>query len=156
MGATLDVSARRAANIDVDSEMLGRVEATLDASRVPLGDACRIPVESREGAAFLRYEPSGFYRRHSDRASDPEWSGAARRRISVVIFLNSSSSDPTLGEFRGGELVLFPAPAQGTGADESMTIVPEQGMLVAFDAAIPHEVRPVHQGTRDVIVDWYY
>jgi hypothetical protein len=28
-------------------------------------------------------------------------------------------------------------------------------MLVAFDAGMLHEVLPVREGTRDVIVDWY-
>ena len=154
-GATLDVSVRRASSIDVDSVTLDRVEAMLDSSRLILGAAFQTPVESREGASFLRYEPNGFYRRHRDRASDPEWAGAARRLISVVVFLNSSSPRPTLGEFSGGELVLFPELARGTGAASPVMIVPEQGMLVAFDASTPHEVRPVQQGTRDVIVDWY-
>jgi len=155
-GPTLDASARRASSIDVDSVTLAGVESLLDASRLVLGTAFQITVESREGAAFLRYRPNGFYRRHRDRASDSEWSGAARRLISVVVFLNSSSSDPTPGEFSGGELVLLPELARRTGASDPMTIVPQQGLLVAFDASIPHEVRPVHRGSRDVVVDWYY
>jgi predicted 2-oxoglutarate/Fe(II)-dependent dioxygenase YbiX len=154
-GTTLDASVRRATSIDVDSVTLHSVEAMLDASRLSLGAACQIPVESREGAAFLRYAPNGVYRRHRDRAGDPDWPGAARRLIAVVVFLNSSSSEPTSGEFSGGELVLFPELTQGTGAAGPRVIVPGQGMLVAFDASMPHEVLPVHQGTRDVIVDWY-
>jgi predicted 2-oxoglutarate/Fe(II)-dependent dioxygenase YbiX len=154
-GATLDVSTRRATSIDIDPVTLDVVEAMLDRARPAIGVACQTPVEGREGPAFLRYEPGGFYRRHRDRASDAEWPGAARRLISVVVFLNSSSSEPTPGEFGGGELLIFPEPPGGVGTTEPMVIVPQQGTLVAFHASMLHEVRPVRRGTRDVIVDWY-
>jgi hypothetical protein len=35
-------------------------------------------------------------------------------------------------------------------------VLPHEGMLVAFDAGMLHEVAEVRQGTRDVIVDWFY
>jgi predicted 2-oxoglutarate/Fe(II)-dependent dioxygenase YbiX len=155
-GATLDVAARRATSIDVDQVTLDVVEAMLDGVRAAIGVACLIPLVGREGAAFLRYEPGGFYRRHRDRAADAEWPWAARRLISVIVFLNSSSSDPVPGEFGGGELVMFPELPGGPGTAEPVTVVPRQGTLVAFDASMPHEVRAVRCGSRDVIVDWYY
>jgi len=129
-GATLDVSTRRATSIDIDPVTLDVVEAMLDRARPAIGVACQTPVEGREGPAFLRYEPGGFYRRHRDRASDAEWPGAARR-------------------------LIFPEPPGGVGTTEPMVIVPQQGTLVAFHASMLHEVRPVRRGTRDVIVDWY-
>jgi predicted 2-oxoglutarate/Fe(II)-dependent dioxygenase YbiX len=155
-GATLDVSARRATSIDVDPVTLDLVEAMLDRARRAIGVACRIAPVGREGAAFLRYEPGGFYRRHRDRAADAEWPGAARRLISVIVFLNSSSCDPAPGEFGGGELVMCPELPSGKATAELETVVPRHGTLVAFDASMPHEVYPVRGGTRDVIVDWYY
>ena len=155
-GATLDVSARRAASVDIDPVTLDAVETMLDRVRSAIGIACQIPADGREGPAFLRYEPGGFYRRHRDRASDADLPGAARRLISVVVFLNSSTSEPTPGTFGGGELLIFPEPLGGAGTTEPMTIVPQEGTLVAFDASMLHEVRPIRRGTRDVIVDWYY
>ena len=56
-----------------------------------------------------------------------------------MVFLN--------GDFRGGELALI---------DARVDIVPREGLLVAFDAGTLHEVLPVGDGTRDVIVDWFY
>ena len=153
---TLDVTARRAESIDVNPETLGVVEALLDAACPAIGAACQIPVQGREGAGFLRYEPGGFYRRHRDRGSAADWPGAARRLISVVVFLNNSSSEPAPGTFGGGELLVCSEPPGGAGTMAPVTIVPRQGTLVAFDASTPHEVCPVHWGTRDVIVDWYY
>lgn len=154
-GATLDVSARSASSIEIDPLVLDKIEAVLDAARPAIAAACQIPVEGREGAAFLRYELGGFYGRHRDRIADGGWAGAARRLISVVVFLNSSSPDPLPGEFGGGELV-FPELSGESGTAERTVVVPQQGALVAFDASTTHEVLPVHRGTRDVIVDWYY
>ena len=155
-GATLDVAARRATSIDVDSVTLEVVEAMVGGARSAIAVACQVRLVGREGAAFLRYEPGGFYRRHRDRGADAEWPGAARRLISVIVFLNSSSFNPESGEFSGGELVMCPELPGGPGSAEPVTVVPRQGTLVAFDASMPHEVRPVRSGTRDVIVDWYY
>jgi predicted 2-oxoglutarate/Fe(II)-dependent dioxygenase YbiX len=155
-GATLDVAARRATSIDVDPATLGVVEAMLDGARIAIEVTCQIPLAGREGAAFLRYEPGGFYRRHRDRATDAEWPGAARRLVSVIVFLNSSSADPAPGEFGGGELLIFPELPGGPGTPDPVTFIPRQGTLVAFDASMLHEVRPVRTGSRDVIVDWYY
>lgn len=76
--------------------------------------------------------------------------------MSAIVFLNSSSSDPAQGEFGGGELVMCPELLRGPGTAEPVTVLPRHGTLVAFDASMPHEVRPVRSGTRDVIVDWYY
>ena len=39
---------------------------------------------------------------------------------------------------------------------DALEITPREGLLVAFDAARLHEVRPVAGGIRDVIVDWFY
>ena len=154
-GAGVDLDARRATSIDVDPTTLGMVEATLDAARDAVAAHFHLSLVSREGPGFLRYEPGGFYRRHRDQAVDPDWPGAARRLISLVVFLNSSRARPAAGEFSGGELLIVSEPDAVAGS-EAMTITPNQGSLVAFHAARLHEVRPVALGIRDVIVDWYY
>lgn len=155
-GATLDLDARRAASIDVDGATLDAVEATLDAARDAIGAYYHLSLVSREGPGFLRYGPGGFYRRHRDRASDAGWPAAAQRLVSVVVFLNSSRARPAAGGFSGGELLIFPEEPAGVSAIAPLQVVPRRGCLVAFHAAMLHEVLPVHAGTRDVIVDWYY
>jgi len=155
-GVNVDLAARRAKSIDVDPATLDTVEAMLDAGRRAIGDHYHLSLVGREGPGFLRYEPGGFYRRHRDRAVDAAWPGAARRLVSVIVFLNSSRSQPVPGEFSGGELVVFPEVLDAPATSEAVTVVPQQGTLVAFHASILHEVRPVCSGTRDVIVDWYY
>ena len=154
-GIVLDEEARRATSIDVDACTLAAVEQRLDAIRDELSARCGIPLHGREGAGFIRYSDGGFYRPHRDRGDDGEWPDAAERRIAVVVFLNSARDGRQPGDFAGGELVIYPD-ASGDRGDTPLRVLPLAGMLVAFDAARLHEVRPVVQGIRDVIVDWFY
>lgn len=152
----LDPNARRASSIEIDPAAIDAIEARLDGVRPAIAAFHNLPLATREGSGFLRYAPGGFYRPHRDRAMVSGWPGAARRRVSVIVFLNSSSPRPAPAEFSGGELILFPELPDGSAPTDVIEVVPRQGLLVAFDAAIVHEVRPIRAGTRDVIIDWYY
>jgi predicted 2-oxoglutarate/Fe(II)-dependent dioxygenase YbiX len=137
---TLDRGVRFASSIAVDRETLDLVENILDAQREAVAAFFGIALTAREGAGFVRYGAGGFYRSHRDRGSLEAWPAAARRRVSIVVFLNDS--------FDGGVLRLLDPPAQD--------VVPRPGCLVAFPSDALHEVTPVSAGTRDVIVDWFY
>jgi predicted 2-oxoglutarate/Fe(II)-dependent dioxygenase YbiX len=145
---TLNQQVRLASTIDVDSETLAFVDHALDACRDSIEAFFGITLTGREGAGFLRYQLGGFYRPHSDHGVVDSWPAAARRRVSVVVFLNGSCDTPRGDEFRGGVLRLL--------NDAPEDIVPQAGCLVAFPADTLHEVTPVTAGTRDVIVDWFY
>jgi len=142
--------ARRAIEVDVPDEVIARVESRLDACRDDVAWFYGLSLHGREGAGFLRYASGGFYGPHVDRAEVPSWPDAARRAITVVLFLNSSCEAEARGDFSGGRLRLFPS-----GAD-AVEIIPRRGTLVAFPASIAHEVTPVSGGARDAVVDWYY
>jgi len=144
---TLDARVRFASTIDINQDTLDLVDASLDAQREAIAAFLGIALTAREGAGFLRYEPGGFYAPHRDAGVVSSWPAAARRRVSIVVFLNSLG-DPLDGGFMGGVLRLLDDPAED--------IVPRQGSLVAFPAERLHEVTPVTAGTRDVIVDWFY
>ena len=154
-GIAVDEYARRATSIDVDACTLRAVEERLESSRDLLSARCGMTLGSREGSGFLRYVHGGFYGPHRDQGYDAEWPAAARRRLAVVVFLNSADDDRQRGEFAGGELVIYRDSAQ-IGGDDPIRVMPRAGLLVAFDAARLHEVRPVTKGVRDVIVDWFY
>jgi len=144
---------RDASSIDVDAAILDFVEQSLDAHRSALNAFFSTSLGPREGAGFLRYQPGGFYRRHRDHAIVASWPGAARRRIAVVVFLNSCREvDASDGAFTGGSLRLLPEIDEGKTID----ILPRAGTLVAFPATRLHEVTVVHRGTRDTVVDWFY
>lgn len=153
-GIALDAYARRAVSIDVDAATLRAVEQRLESSRDVLSARCGMTLGSREGSGFLRYVRGGFYGPHRDQGYDADWPAAARRRLAVVVFLNSAEDDLQAGEFVGGELVIYGDwPPIG---ESPIRVTPRAGLLVAFDAGRLHEVRPVTQGVRDVIVDWFY
>jgi predicted 2-oxoglutarate/Fe(II)-dependent dioxygenase YbiX len=152
-GIALDEYARRAASIDVDPFTLQAVEDRFESSRGVLSARCGMALGSREGSGFLRYARGGFYGPHRDQGDDPEWPGAARRRLAIIVFLNSAEDARQAGEFAGGELVIY---GESPGSEDSILVTPRAGLLVAFDAARLHEVRPVTKGVRDVIVDWFY
>lgn len=150
-GTEVEADARRASDVDVPDEVVALVEARLDSYRDAIGAFYRRHLRAREGAGFLRYEIGGFYGPHVDRANVASWPDAARRQITIVLFLNSSRDADAAGEFAGGRLRLFPNGIECAPVD----IVPRQGMLVAFPATIAHEVTEVRQGRRDAVVDWF-
>jgi predicted 2-oxoglutarate/Fe(II)-dependent dioxygenase YbiX len=146
--AAVDRRARDATVIDVDPTTLTEVEAALDARRDAIAAFFGIALTEREGAGFLRYTTGGFYGPHRDWTGTSAWPAAARRRIALVVFLNSSRESPGQGEHAGGTLRIFD--------DEIRDVLPREGCLVAFEATLLHEVLPVRTGIRDVIVDWFY
>lgn len=143
---------RHAADVDVPDEVIAAIESHLNAHRDAVASFFGLPLRGREGAGFLRYESGGSYGPHVDRADVPSWPDAARRAITIVVFLNSSRDADPHGDFTGGCLRLFPDGLAAPGVD----LVSKQGMLVAFPASMPHEVTAVTHGTRDTVVDWYY
>jgi predicted 2-oxoglutarate/Fe(II)-dependent dioxygenase YbiX len=147
---TFDDDVRRAMSVDVEAATLASVERHLDARRGAIASFFGITLGDREGAGFLRYARGAFYRAHRDRGDVASWPAAARRQISLIVFLNDGAGGERAGEFSGGELRLHDIEPQ------PVDIVPRQGMLVAFPATALHEVLPVREGTRDVIVDWFY
>ncbi len=143
----LDVEVRRVATVDITPAAITAIGRRLDAVRGQIGGHFGLTLTAREGVSFLRYVAGDFYLPHVDRAAADVWPDAARRQVAVVVFLNASVPNPGPGQFAGGELSLI---------DARVDVVPREGMLVAFDAGMLHEVARVRAGTRDVIVDWYY
>ena len=146
--------ARSALEIEVDPDTLAAVESRLDDARDAIAARHGLRLADREGSGFLSYGPGGHYRRHVDRAFDREFPEASRRKVSAVLFLNSSRPNPRPGEFSGGELVIHPESA--SEAWDPVVVVPTEGTLVTFFSDTAHEVRAVTAGVRDVVVDWFY
>jgi predicted 2-oxoglutarate/Fe(II)-dependent dioxygenase YbiX len=146
---TVDASVRRALDVTIDSPTLMRVERALARLRPRLAGAFQEPLTGSVGVTCLRYATGGGYRRHRDRDPRPG-SGTEHRKVSVIVWLNSASSDGGGGEFGGGTLRLYEPDV--SAAHE---LVPVAGTLVAFPSGWPHEVTPVTWGARDVVVDWW-
>jgi predicted 2-oxoglutarate/Fe(II)-dependent dioxygenase YbiX len=146
---TLVEDVRRASHIEVPPAIFELIDAHLDAQRGALSVFFNLRLDGREGVNLLRYEAGGFYKPHVDRAHLPAWPPAARRALTVVLFLESSREADPAGGFTGGVLRLFP------NIGEPVEIVPRRGTLVAFPADTVHEVSPVVAGHRDTVVDWF-
>lgn len=150
-----DGDGRVAIDVDVSDDVIAFVESRLDAQRDRIAAFFHMPLRGREGAGFLRYVAGGCYGPHVDRAETPSWPDAARRAITMVLFLNGSREADEAGEFTGGCLRVFGSCRSGL-AESYVDVVPKAGMLVAFLSCAPHEVTPVVDGCRDAVVDWFY
>ncbi|HET6851381.1 MAG TPA: 2OG-Fe(II) oxygenase, partial [Pyrinomonadaceae bacterium] len=73
------------------------------------------------------------------------------RRISIVVFLNGSSTEPQADCFCGGALTFY----DEKDATRSFDLSGETGLLVAFRADTFHEVLPVTSGERFTIITWF-
>ena len=140
-GFVVDRHVRRTLEVDVDATTAEEVERSIASVCESVSRFFEIPLSGEEGPGFLRYLTGGFYRRHCDVLSDA--GEDFPRRISVVMFLSSAGE-----QCEGGDLRIF--------QPEPIDIAPQAGMLVAFPADMPHEVRTVTAGVRDVIVDWFF
>jgi SM-20-related protein len=148
-GISVDTSVRRAFDVTIDSPTLARVERALARQRPRIAQAFKEPLTGSVGLTCLRYTTGGRYRRHRD--SDPRpGSGTEHRKVSVIVWLSTASSDDVRGEFGGGTLRLYQP-----GASDAHEFGPVAGTLVAFPSDWSHEVTPVTWGTRDVVVDWW-
>ena len=105
------------------------------------------------GPHFLRYQPGGFYTPHRDRSPGAP-SNIAARRVSVVIFLNSVSAEPSPGCYGGGALRFLGLLSGPRWENCALALDAEPGLLVAFDSTVLHEVLPVTFGERMTIVAW--
>jgi predicted 2-oxoglutarate/Fe(II)-dependent dioxygenase YbiX len=141
---------RRTLSLEVDAATLAGVEQALESARARLAELSGLTLGVREGCGFLRYLPGGFYRPHQDKGDVPSWPGAARRQLSIVVFLTSARDAGDPDGFTGGVLRLYPS------SGDPIDIVPVEGLLVAFPATTLHEVTRVGDAVRDAMVDWFY
>jgi predicted 2-oxoglutarate/Fe(II)-dependent dioxygenase YbiX len=142
---------RRASQIDVSDVVLAMVDTKLDHMRESISQFYGVSLHGREGTSFLRYDVGGFYKRHVDRAHVTSWPMTARRKVTVVLFLESSRDAELSGGFSGGVLRLYP-----DDLSRPVDVTPTRGTLVAFPAEMPHEITRITAGRRDTIVDWFY
>jgi predicted 2-oxoglutarate/Fe(II)-dependent dioxygenase YbiX len=148
----LQPDVRRSSHIEVDADTLQRLEQTLDDQRARIEQFFGLRLPLREGVSLLRYTAGGFFRPHRDHGYVDSWPDAARRRVSLVLFLCTSREIDARGTFAGGALRVYSDDRHISARD----IHPRAGTLVAFLSTALHEVLPVSDGIRDTVVDWCY
>ena len=146
-----DPDVRSATHLEVDPVTLAFVESRFDAVKPLIERYFGITLGKREGTGFLRYTPGDFFKPHTDSGDVPSWPAARRRRIALVLFLNTSTAADPSGTFSGGTLALHTEDDCG-----GVNLHPRMGTLVAFSADRVHEVTRVESGVRDALVDWFY
>jgi SM-20-related protein len=111
-----------------------------------------------EAPHFVTYQPGDFYRPHRDLYRDvPLPDPLARRRLSMVVFLNQPHAAP-LGpprdgpHYDGGVLRLCSHQAAEFESGEAWDAPAQRGSAVVFPAETWHEVTPVTAGRRYTIV----
>jgi len=106
-----------------------------------------LDIQSCPACKVIKYEKGGHIRFHNDgNMFDTEEHGQLKdktRKLSLVCWLND--------DFEGGEFEFF----DPLNNPESV-IKPEKGKLVVFPSNLYHRVRPVTEGTRYSLVNWYY
>lgn len=147
---------RKTSSLEVPAETAAEVEQRLRELQAGIGDHFGLSLRDCEPPQFLRYTEGDFFVRHQDGDTEQsEFDHLRVRKVSVVMFLNGGSDEPSGETFGGGELLIYRADEE-TGRGPLIFPIPgEAGLLVAFRSDTVHEVTPVTRGERFTIVSWF-
>lgn len=105
---------------------------------------------------FSLYQKGDFYSRHIDVFGGEDVSPIiTSRKVSTIIFLNDETIEPTKDSYCGGNLTFYGLMKNSAFGNFGLPLIGECGMMIAFEPNIIHEVTPVTQGERFVIVNWF-
>ncbi|MES0062264.1 2OG-Fe(II) oxygenase [Mesorhizobium sp. M0041] len=143
---------RKTARAEVSQATEARVSALLARQKAALERHFGRLLGQVEEPQFLHYREGDFFVPHQDGNTPLIHDESRFRKISVVIFLNRQSDNPSPESYAGGSLVLH-GPYSGPDLRVAMPALP--GSLVAFRSETTHEVTPVTCNERFTIVSWY-
>jgi SM-20-related protein len=103
---------------------------------------------------FLVYREGDFFGAHHDTSDDEDAADFVReRRISVVLFVNRQSEEPSPTTFGGGQLTFY---GLMDDARVGLPVDAQAGLVVAFPSEALHAVSPVSHGERFTVVTWFH
>jgi predicted 2-oxoglutarate/Fe(II)-dependent dioxygenase YbiX len=114
-------------------------------------------LEGVEDPALLRYLTGDFYHPHTDGSSDmaaPEF--LRRRRVSLIVFLNSEAERPGNDSYCGGAVTFYGLVKKAGWEKYGFQLNGRAGLLVGFESDVVHEVKAVTSGERFTMVSWFY
>jgi SM-20-related protein len=152
VGEVLDESRRRVLTVEVEECLANQVWDQIWHLKPNLEDHFHTPLQGGERPVFLRYGEQAFYHPHRDGSPDVS---TRNRRVSVVIFLNARSEEPTPGCYGGGALTFYGLLDGPEWEKCAFSLEAEPGLLIAFRSDTLHEVQPVTFGQRFTIVTWF-
>jgi len=149
----LDESMRKVLVTRLSKPVVQTVTDKLSAIKPQLEAKFKVELVDHEGPDFLFYRKGGFYGPHRDR----EGGDSQRRRVTVVIFVNGEqqTGKSEIDTYEGGKLVFYNLLKGEKAARIGLSLNGQPGLLVAFDSAVPHEVKPVARGERLTIATWF-
>lgn len=154
-GDVIDTGLRSARLSDIPIDYAYMIRDGLEELKPLLEDYFDLRLDSQEKPQFLLYEPGGHYAPHRDVPSE-EFENRVRiqsRLVSIVIFLNDRAGDHP---YSGGELTFYELVSDPQWKDYGLPLEPETGLLVAFRSDTLHEVRPVTEGKRFTVANWFH
>jgi SM-20-related protein len=149
----VDEDVRKVLSVKAEASMATMVWDKIWDLKPSLEEHFHVHLRGSEPPVFLRYGPGAFYRPHKDGHSDSPPS-TKNRLVSVVIFLNRRSDDPSQDAYGGGALTFYGLLDGPTWEKCPFPLEADPGLLVAFRSDTMHEVRPVTIGQRFTIVSW--
>ena len=154
-GDFVDENLRNTQVVEIPIEFARTIRDRLDELIPALETYFNIPLTLQEKPQFLLYGPGGCYKAHRDVPTEPAATNEAiaRRRVSIVIFLNDRSGSVS---YTGGDLLFFGLSPDPQWKDYAVPMEPETGLLLAFRSETLHEVRPVTDGRRYTIATWIH
>lgn len=157
----VDPSGRSAWDCDVSDALIDAMGRRIAQVAPRLATHFGLDLAEFETPHFVVYGAGDFYRSHRDLYTDvvvPD--PIARRRVSVVIFLNDALDSngepaPAAGpspRYCGGVLRVDSPGVAAFVPDRAWPVPAREGLLVAFPAQAWHEVTPITDGRRYTIV----
>jgi predicted 2-oxoglutarate/Fe(II)-dependent dioxygenase YbiX len=105
----------------------------------------------------LVYRKGDFHQPHRDATTDEAVPAAYRlNKVAAVLFVNTEGEGLEPAFYQGGSLAFYGLLPDPPWNAVGMPITGVAGVLVAFPAELPHEVRVVARGERLVISTFYY
>lgn len=155
--AVTDGSRRKTGQLQISTPTITAIKNRLLAVKPIIEQHFHLNLYDLEPPSFYRYQVGDFFGVHRD-VIDPELPGSQfekNRSVSLIIFLNSMSSEPSAQTFGGGTLTLYGLLDDPRSQSYGFPLEPEQGQLIAFRSDLWHEVKPVTHGERFSIVSWF-
>lgn len=159
-GYTVDEEQRRTKYAFVSEETITSIESRLLSIKPAVEKHFGMTLTACQKPSFLVYKEGDFFRLHCDNSNNPSYPQTIRdRQVSVVIFLNTESDEPTPDSYCGGKLIfrggINTTQVKFNRLRMQFPLAGKTGLLIAFRTDVAHEVTPVTHGERYTVVSWF-
>ena len=153
----VDEDQRKTEKALMSQETQTQVLSRLMSLRPSLESHFRIGLAGCQPLSFLVYKEGYSFGRHTDTSHDPGALALVReRRVSVSVFLNGEGEADDPDSYGGGALTFHGVSRDQSHTDSpGLSLIGEEGLLIAFRSDWPHAVGTINRGVRFSIVTWF-